>query len=371
MTNEEKKQYLIDLHALLLKHRPYDNGLSEEEAKNREEAFWNDFHANLYPRLPKAFYKYRNARKNSIESFEKEMAWYSQPNRFDDTTDFVINADIESQLEAYEANPTAITKMAVLGLIKSIAARHGISIDMEELEKAIPLFTEDGRLNAKETRLYLSSKMKGSKGAVGECMSQISSFFSSMASKKIEKAMADYLKAYFKVNAKLRKDTLSLCLAEEEDIQAMWGLYANCSKGFCIRYVFPPDSTLGKRMLLNLYPIYYGEKPKVDAFGVLNRGLQRGDDSSWLAEEDERDWFVSVFTKDESYSFQKEWRITFDKRFGGNLQGFPFATAIILGERVREDKKEALIKVAKKLGLEIYARELSKTGSKVITTKIG
>lgn len=64
--------------------------------------------------------------------------------------------------------------------------------------------------------------------------------------------------------------------------------------------------------------------------------------------EDYQKWFLSTYTKDKMYEFQKEWRITFDKRMCGNLQQFPFIKSIILGERISDEYANRLIEISKR-----------------------
>ena len=51
---------------------------------------------------------------------------------------------------------------------------------------------------------------------------------------------------------------------------------------------------------------------------------------------------------------------------GGNLQNFPFARSIILGERMNDENCSIMINIAKKLGLKVYKREFNQTKSKII-----
>lgn len=81
-------------------------------------------------------------------------------------------------------------------------------------------------------------------------------------------------------------------------------------------------------------------------------------------------WFLSSHTKDPSYHFQKEWRITFTEEMGGNKQSFPFAKAIILGEKISIVDKEKLVEVARKKNLRVFQRKLNISGSKVITEEL-
>jgi hypothetical protein len=100
-------------------------------------------------------------------------------------------------------------------------------------------------------------------------------------------------------------------------------------------------------------------------FDLLIRGLYGKDKIHGITHDDYREWFISSNTKDSTFAFQKEWRITFDSSMGGNLQAFPFATSIILGERISPDNAKKLTEIAERKGLRLYRRKISKTGSSI------
>ena len=205
---------------------------------------------------------------------------------------------------------------------------------------------------------------------IDECIGRLKENTNKVVNENVLVSVKGFLTYYLDLNKRMRNEAFIFSLAEESDNQAMWGLYADESKGFCIEYSFPRDDFLGQRMLLNLFPIYYGEKPLIKFFDVLIKGLYAQNNINGISYDDYQDWFLSAYTKDKTYEFQKEWRITFDKRMGGNLQQFPFAKSIILGERISEENKSRLIEIAKKKGLDVYQRNINKTGSKVIVTRI-
>ena len=206
--------------------------------------------------------------------------------------------------------------------------------------------------------------------ATDECVQRLKENTSKVINDKVLESVKGFLTYYLDLNNRTRNETITFSLAEESDNQAMWGLYADESRGFCIEYSFPTDSFLGQRMLLNLFPIYYGDKPLIKFFDVLIKGLYSKNNINGISYEDYQDWFLSAYTKDKTYEFQKEWRITFDKRMGGNLQTFPFAKSIILGERMTEDNKKRLIEIARKKNIKVFLRKVNKTGSKIVVEQL-
>ena len=185
-----------------------------------------------------------------------------------------------------------------------------------------------------------------------------------------KEAIEGFLKIYLDFNNKLRKESFVFCLAEEGNNQAMWETYADDATGFCIEYQIPNDTFLGQRMLMNLLPIYYGEKESINFFDVLVKGLTAEKQVNGISYEDYEKWFLSSYTKDPSYAFQKEGRIVFAQDMGGNKQFFPFVKSIILGEKISEKNKKILVDLANKKGFEIYQRKLNLSGSKIMIVKL-
>lgn len=368
MNNKEKRQFIIDAHRLYMEFRPYDGCSSIEEMKNKEDEFWTKYSSLFYHLLPKSLFKYRKPTEDAIANLENDTAWFSHPSDFDDTVDSVINNDIESELKEFEEHPELVTIKLAAAFINALMKPYGAKVDQKQIEEALPLFNSDGTFNEDDTRLYLEEKMPGC--PVDECIGRLKENTSKVINDKVLDSAKGFLTYYLDLNSRTRSETFTFSLAEEGDNQAMWGLYADESKGFCIEYSFPKEDFLGQRMLLNLFPIYYGEKPLIKFFDVLIKGLYAQNNINGISYEDYQDWFLSAYTKDKTYEWQKEWRITFDNRMGGNLQHFPFAKSIILGERMTEENKKRLIEIAKKKGLSVYQRVINKTGSQVVLTKL-
>ncbi len=368
MTNEEKKQFIIDAYRLYMKQRPYDAVISIDGVKKNKDEFWNNYYASFYDKIPKSLYKYRKIDCYSLKCLENDEAWFSHPKDFDDTVDSTLNNDIEEELADFEKNPHKITKELSKAFINAFASKYGTTIDMNMFDEVFPLFNEDGTLNDVDTKKYLSKKMP--EYATDECIKRLKTNSSGLINEEIQESVKGFLNTYLGMNDRVRSESLIFSLAEEKDNQAMWGLYADESKGFCIEYSFSPNDFVGQRMLLNLFPIYYGDKSHIKFFDVIIRGLYSANTINGISYEDYQEWFLSTFTKDKSYEFQKEWRIVFDKTMGDNLQNFPFIKSIILGERISEDDAKKLIDIAKKKNILIYQRKINKSGSKIIVEKI-
>lgn len=368
MTNEEKKQFIIDAHKLYMKHCPYDGVTSIDDVKKNEDKFWSKHYEFFYDKMPKSLFKYRRIDCNSLKCLENDEVWFSHPKDFDDTIDSTLNNDIEEELADFEKNPQKITKELSKAFISACVLEHGTSIDMNMFDEVFSLFNEDGTLNEVEIKNYLLKKMP--QYATDECIKKLKINNSELINEESKESVKQLIDTYLEMNDKIRSESLTFSLSEESDNQAMWGLYADESKGFCIEYSFSPNDSLGKRILMNLFPIYYGDKSLIQFFDILIRGFYASNNINGILYEDYPKWFLSIHTKDKSYEFQKEWRITFDKTMGNNLQKFPFIKSIILGERISEDNAKKLIDIAKKKNILIYQRKINKSGSKIIVEKI-
>lgn len=368
MNNSEKKQFIIDTHRLYLRHQPYNGNVSLEEMKQKEDALWKDFFSYYFHLLPKSLFKYRKPTEEAISNFENDEAWFSHPEDFDDTMDSTLNNDIESELEDFEKDPDKYIKKLSLAFIAASAAKYNVKIEISQIEDGIKLFNSDGTINEIAMKMFLHGKIPAN--AIDACIQRLKFNSQKFISKNIKASIRGYLSSYLDMNKKVRKEVLVYSLAEESNNQAMWGLYADESKGFCVEYVFPADTLLGQRIIMNLFPIYYGEKPLINFFDVLTKGLYSNKTINGIDYDDYKEWFVSAYTKDITYNFQKEWRITFSKIMGNNLQPFPFIKSVTIGERMSKENKARIIEAAKKKNIDIYMREFNRTGSNIKIVKL-
>lgn len=368
MNNDEKKEFIITLHKEFMKERPYDGDFSIDIKRAKEDVFWRFYVEHFKSRVPQKLYKYRTFSAQNLDAFENDYAWFSAPSEFGDMVDSTVNTDIESELEEIDKNPQLHLKKLSIAMINVMLAPYGQTVDEKLVDSVLPLFNENGEVNEADAKNFLSTKIPDY--ASDKFAKQLVSSTQIDKQTLIFDAIKGFLNVYLDFNKRIRKDTLALCLAEEGNNPAMWETYAGGATGYCIEYSFPESSFLAQRMLLNLFPIYYGKKEHIKFFDVLIRGLQSKQQINGISFEDYSSWFLSSFTKDPSYTFQKEWRIVLTKEIGGNKQSFPFAKSIILGERISDDNKEALIRLAKNKGLQIFQRKLNSSCSKIIVEEI-
>ena len=368
MTNEEKKQFILDVHRQYMKKRPYDGDFPIETKKKKEDQLWDAFSKLFLDRIPKKLYKYREFTKYNIENLENDIAWFSKPSDFGDIVDFTLNTDIESEMKEFENNLEVHVKRVAIAIINYWLAPYGQTVDETMVDAVLPLFNENGEVEENDAKSFLSLMLP--EYASDKYAKQLTWSTKLSNQDTVKEAIMGFLNVYLDFNKRIRNGTYVFCLAEENNNQAMWETYADNASGFCVEYEIPNNTFLGQRMLMNLLPIYYGEKEPVKFFDILVRGLSTKHQINGISFEDYEKWFLSSYTKDPSYSFQKEWRIAFTEDMGGNKQLFPFVKSIILGEKISEDNKKTLVDLAKRKGFEIYQRKLNASGSKIVVVKL-
>lgn len=370
MTNDEKREFLIEAHKLYMEERPYDNCRNFTEIKRNDDRFREIYITKFKDRLPKKLYKYRKINKCSLDCLENGTAWFTNPKDFDDTLDSTINNDIEKEKRELETNYKDICLILSKKIAAAICEQNGFSVNHDYIDLAFSCFNENGEIDEEEIKTKLDKCLSE------EEIEQLKNIAKEVNLKSQDEIVSccfnGFLDCYLEENKRCKENLFVLSLAEENDNQAMWGLYADESRGFCIEYEFPLEDFLAQKMLSNLFPIYYGNREHIKFIDLLIDGIVSKNSSEGISYEDYRNIFLSMLTKDPNYSMQKEWRIVFDNVItqNKNLQNFPFATSIILGERISDENAFKLIEIAKDKGLSVFRRKLNSSESGIIVEKI-
>ncbi len=370
MTNEERKNYLISWHRLLMAHHDAAevDRIPDWQAIRGYKGFLEAFFERLYPLLPKKLYRYRSFGPHELENLRNGTAWFSHPDQFDDSLDTALNIDLEAEIEEV-LGPNGDKNLKrefsisfITYLLKKAGVPAGRELVAEAFSKTEQSGFNEGMMEFFEAYLDAdTSKL---------LLNQTNEQLDSICTDELKEAVLGWLDNYQDSNRKIRASVYELCLAEESDNDVMWGRYAQNCTGFCIEYEIPPDTFAGAMALSNLFPIYYGEKEKIRLVDILQNGvfnLDGGAIFEGIAQSDYEKMHVSSYTKSKKWEFQKEWRVTYGD---SNLQSFPFATAIILGESIEENNRDSLIAVAREKGLRIYQRKLNRSGSRIIYEKV-
>ena len=116
-------------------------------------------------------------------------------------------------------------------------------------------------------------------------------------------------------------------MSQINDNILMWSHYANQHEGFCIEFVRSPNKLLGdiERTRPVDYHYHYPEVEPLDLDGNIDPSIFR----------------KMLFTKAKDWSYEKEWRLTYDE--GNKGEQLPAdISSIIFGLRMHEDHKNTI-----------------------------
>ena len=342
--------------------------IPDGEALGAYKELLDEFFRILYPSQPKKFFRYRKFSDLELENLRNGTAWFSHPDQFDDSLDSALNVDLEAEIDEMLGpnGDEELKKRFSVSFVAYLLKQFGIQVNPELISEAFEKTESSGfdvgLLNFFEKYLDQDTSQM--------LLAQTKGTLDNVCNDKLKEAVLGWVNNFQDSNRKIRAALFELCLAEEGDNDAMWGTYADNCKGFCIQYEIPPSTVHGAMILSNLFPIYYGEKERIRLSDILRRGVFNLNQEmvvEGIAQSDYEVMHLSSYTKSPIWEFQKEWRVTYGDK---NLQPFPYATAVILGERMEEQPKEKLINLAREVGLTVYQRKLNTSGSKIICVEL-
>ena len=370
MTNEEKLNYIKFMHELSIKYRIDD--YPKEQHNDIALDFNRVLKEKVFPLQPLKLYKYRAVNDNNLDAIKNDYAWFSLLRDVDDTVDSTINFDPEKEVEELEANQGQMMFEYNLELVKNMFKKIGLNISEGQLRECLKCF-DDGVLNVDSLSKLIEAENIDDTNKT-YILKQIIKVTNKVVPNELVDATKSFINVFLGTNESIQKEIIAYCLSESSNIDLMWGTYADSSKGFCIEYTIPFDSTNPLSLLYrtNLYPVYYGKKDRVKLFDVLKKSaFSEAKEINGVLVEDYRKMFISAYTKDESWSAQKEWRITLPAVFEeNNKQSFPYITSIILGERMSEYNKQRIMGICKMNNIPVYQRKFNISHSKIIVEKL-
>lgn len=118
------------------------------------------------------------------------------------------------------------------------------------------------------------------------------------------------------------------CLTEAFDDRLMWSHYGDSYRGVCVEYDVSDFSTVQAEC--HFAPVIYGkERPK-----ILQRIISGQNKVSPLTPEEKLSMTRALFTKDDAWKYEREWRIVKMNQFSKSPKHFPLTmpiTAVYLG----------------------------------------
>ena len=365
MTNDEKLNYIKQIHSFSMKYRVDDFPVNQQETMVKE--FNKEFKEKILPLQPHKLYKYRTVNDNNLNALENDYVWFTTPEEFDDTIDSTVNIDPEAEVADLLANQGEKMYELNLEYAKSLFEMSGLNIPEELIKKCLDCY-DDGRLNVDSLNKLMNQMYPNeSQLAKDNIINKVETVNAKGIPSNIKEATEGYLTNFKDINKNIQKGILTYCLAEEQDNDALWGTYADCSKGFCIEYTIPwCTDEISRNVRLNLMPIYYGTKEEIKLFQILKKSIfnRNTKDINGITKEDYEKMFISTYTKDETWQYQKEWRITFPLELG-NRQHMPYVSAVIIGERMEEANLNRLVEICRKKGIKVLKRVFNISHSKL------
>lgn len=134
-------------------------------------------------------------------------------------------------------------------------------------------------------------------------------------------------------------------LSTEYDNRLMWAHYANDHKGFCIEYDF--NTVKGSDICSCVFPVVYSRiRPKYlwrAAFSAKSQDEKAAFEALML----------SLLTKDDVWSYEREWRILVSAGRHGSEISAPPISCIYLGALCNTRNKNRVLAIAKKLRIPV------------------
>ena len=186
--------------------------------------------------------------------------------------------------------------------------------------------------------------------------------------------------------------------SENENDPHMWGIYATEYSGMCVQYDL--RRMMGKEDYYSyLFPVHYGPERYIK--GLLDKytaedfhAYRNGNDEGKAKHAEYLFNVTSAFlSKAECWKQEKEWRLVvpyvrmhFEEDFWcrykdddddvnytikSELIKFPYATRIYIGPRMERIKREHLIEIGEKKGIEVYETRIASGKYALESRKVG
>jgi len=373
MDNEERRDYIQRIHNLVIKIRPFEyQTIEERDAKERLMAN----HLQQSFSVPQKLYKYREPRDDYFLALERDYVWFSYPSSFDDRDDATIKNDIDGELRKLNDNyKVYLTQIAAQYILFQIE-KYGIRKKPPTLRSVLSLFDVDGQIRFSEAIIFLARYIKN-ESVLAETLAILRRNTTTPGAVGLLKQTLYFYLDDFCRNQMVgfgRDKALVLSLTERGDDDIMWEKYAGNETGFCIEYKTNFVDEDWRYILINLYPIYYGEQPRIDFLkGFVDHQFTHQEELiQCFTPTEYQTMLLSQLTKKPEYRFENEWRVFLGDLVEGkhnNLYIFPSPHAVILGSNITPENEERLLRIAKNKNLSVYKR-VSSCDSPVKTIQI-
>ncbi len=173
-------------------------------------------------------------------------------------------------------------------------------------------------------------------------------------------ALEEVVNNFVNINIAIRRDSYIYSMSETFESNPLWAFYANNNQGFCIEYDFNQAKKFDidkKKMLLNTYRVIYSDDATSYSFVDVLKFILTGKKDIALLLKANLELFSQLMTKQQDWSFEKEWRIMLTNLENSKVP-LNLVSRIIIDERVlKTNESKMLIELCKQRKWGVLVRK--------------
>ena len=311
-------------------------------------------------------YKYRSFEigkfENYYDALENGYLWFPQAESLNDDFDTVLRFDPLTEAENIRdyllANPRLYFKAIMTYSTTPIKIGYD-ERDQSAFQEVIDCYDlATGELNRSKARKLLAKKGINTPKAI-EYLNQVDTFVEEFITNNRD-ALEKVVENFVNINLAIRRDSYIYSMSETYESNPLWAFYANNNQGFCIEYDFNKAKGFDiekKKMLLNTYGVIYSDYVKPYSFVDVLKFLLTGKKDNALHLKANLELFAQLMTKQQDWSFEKEWRIMLTN-LNDNIVPFDLVSRIVIDERAVDcNEAKRLIDLCRKRGWSVLIRK--------------
>ncbi len=273
--------------------------------------------------LPASIFKYYRVTKHSLQNFEENKVWLTNPRKLNDPYDCAVSVNHDHMM-----NEGLRTLRAELAKMSSNKLSGDAIAKIVESNKPLEMLMDQW------FEIEPAEKIEDQKNAIR----QIFKFINEMLDQ-----------TWFEDN----KNAFKICsFSERVDSTIMWAHYAHYHKGFCIEYdirSLPIDDYRSRF----LYPIIYSDR----VFEGTEHFIRT------VRDEQLNDLYLNMagLIKAADWSYEKEWRLLFANEVMKDEQAYPMPKpkAVYLGSHIKTKDQQMLIDICDKQKIQVLKMKRS------------
>ena len=334
-------------------------------------------HLEFVPR--KKLYKFRTCSNQNFYVLSKNSIWMPPMSSFNDVFDGLINVDMKKEIKAATKWLENNLYQYCFELAKHDIIKNGGTFPFKygDYLEFISVCTDgNGNIDPQAYAAHIYNNV--SKRDLPEYEHVMTNLTKGCAywEKNIDELARAILDSLWEEGLNFRDRLLVYCMTEHFDNPSLWENYADNYSGYCIAYSFADyhkKSFNDYKNLIYLMPITYRRhQPSFDVISCLDDSLRLRLLKEPGYEKNSHiyiDMNMQYYYKNKDYENEHEWRFAIDSSCG-NLQYFPFISAIYAGRNIKPRNLQRLKNIAEKLNTPIYMQCISDDSNKFEYIKI-